>query len=72
MLKPIYWTGPLDKACQLTGKPFRGVMYDAKLPGYGWGNYCEAAFLKYGGQLGMGLGQKYQLQSDGKWLKVAG
>jgi len=68
----VYWSSPLPDACQLTGKPFNGVMYDANLPGLGWGNFCFEAFDERGGKLGTGLGQKYRLQDDGRWLKVAG
>lgn len=68
----VYWTGPLPEACQLGGGPFNGVMYDANLPGIGWGNWCYETFRAAGGKLGTGFGQKYRLQDDGRWLKVEG
>ena len=72
MTSQVFWLSPLEDKCQLYGIPFFGVMYDANLPGYGWGNYCEMAFWQRGGTLGTGRGQKYEKQSDGRWLKVAG
>lgn len=69
---PIYWIGPLSDSCQLYGIPFGSTMYDANLPGIGWGNFCERAFIENRGRLGTGFGQKYEKQIDGRWMKVAG
>ena len=66
-----YWLSPLDDACQITGEPLKGVMYDAKTP-LGWANIGQAAFDHFGCRLGLGLGQKYELQADGRWLKTGG
>lgn len=73
MPQKVYWTSPLPATgCQLTNRPFNEVMYDANLPGIGWGNWCQETFDEYRGRLGTGLGQKYVLQDDGRWLKVEG
>lgn len=72
MSKPVYWCGDPGAKCQLTGRPFNGVMYDSNLPGVGWGNWCEETHNERGGSLGLGRGQKYKLMGDGRWLKVAG
>jgi len=72
MISAIYWCGHLAPTCQLSNESYNGVMYDANLPGIGWGNWNEATFKAHGGRLGTGLGQKYEQQSDGRWLKVAG
>lgn len=73
MSKEVYWSSPLPATgCQLLNKPFGDVMYDARLADVGWGNWCEEAFTRYGGRLGLGLGQKYVKQADGRWLKVEG
>ena len=64
----VYWISPLPAGCQISDQPFGAVMYDANLPGLGWCNCCEDTFEKYRGRLGTGLGQKYELQADGrKW-----
>lgn len=72
MVQPTYWLSPVPDGCQLCGKPFDGIMFDANLPGLGWGNYCKATFDRLGGRLGVGLGQRYELGADGKWLCTGG
>lgn len=71
MSKPIYWCGQLANACQISQRPYNGVMYDASTR-YGWANICQETFDELGCKLGTGLGQKYVLQDDGRWLKVEG
>lgn len=69
---PTYWTGDVPKGCQMTGRKFDGVMYDARLPGGSWGLICQATFDDYNLSLGVGRGQKFELQPNGKWLCTAG
>jgi hypothetical protein len=68
-----YWSGPLD-SCDLCKKDFFGVMYDASVPAWGgrWGNICNNCYIKEGCSLGIGRGQKYEQQTDGRWLKTGG
>jgi hypothetical protein len=68
----IYWIGSNPTHCQVNGTPLGDVMYDANVPGIGWGNIGHDAFVSYGCSLGLGRGQKYERQPDGRWLKVAG
>lgn len=72
MATPVYWTSPLEDRCQISGRRLEGIMYDAKLPGGSWANICHQTFVNMGCQLGLGLGQKYERQLDGRWLKVEG
>jgi len=67
----VYWCGPLEPVCQISNKPYDGVMYDANTP-LGWANICQEVFDRYDCKLGTGFGQKYELQVDGRWLKVSG
>lgn len=67
----VYWAGPLDPECQISKIPFGNVMYDARTP-LGWANICQETFDAYECKLGTGYGQKYELQIDGRWKKVAG
>lgn len=69
-MTPTYWTGALEN-CQWSGEPFDGIMYDAHLPRIGWGNWNHRTFTIMGGRLGLGQGQRYEQQPDGRWLMVA-
>lgn len=69
--KPVTWIGKIDK-CQINGCNYNGVMFDACVGYRNWGNICQDCFDTYGCGLGIGKGQKYLLQPDGKWLLVAG
>lgn len=66
------WIGPIEDKCNLCGDPFKGTMYDARVPHAGWANICQRCFIGHGCSVGTGQGQKYRLQADGQWLKVAG
>lgn len=74
MSRPRYWSGDPGTTCQVSGKPFNGVMYDASLPTHGgrWANICQETFDEHGCRTGLGQGQKYELQEDGRWLRTAG
>ena len=66
-----YWIGEIT-SCDLCHGPFRGdVMYDANVGGP-WGNICQRCFDMNGCNLGIGRGQKYQKNSNGRWKKIAG
>jgi hypothetical protein len=74
---PTYWLGNPPECCQMTGQPFNGVMYDARMYNGHWALVCQDAYELYGsrgdkGQLliGIGYGQKYELQPDDRWLRV--
>jgi hypothetical protein len=50
-----------------------GVMYDGETDMGPWANMTEKSWKKFGtGKLGLGHGQKYVMQEDGRWLKVEG
>lgn len=75
-MEQVYWLSPLggfddfDVPYDLTPG---SVMYDAKTKMGPWANMTEQSFKQYGvGKLGTGFGQKYQLQENGRWLKIAG
>ena len=50
------------------------VLYDAKTIYGPWALVTETSWKRHrvGPRLGTGFGQKYQLQADGVWRKVAG
>lgn len=72
MNKPVYWAGPIPDCCQISGRAFGGVMYDAKIGSSAWACIDQVAFVNLRCNLGVGFGQKYELQTDGKWLQTAG
>jgi hypothetical protein len=72
----VYWLSPLggfdDFDSPYDLKP-GGIMYDARTKHGPWANMTEDSFQVHGaGRLGPGYGQKYQMQEDGRWLKIAG
>lgn len=70
-----YWTGPVPKVDDF-GSPITDEFIDGKTRSGPWATMSPESFAKYrmarDGSLGMGLGQRYKLQPDGKWLKVEG
>lgn len=76
--EPVYWLSPLGKEDDF-GQPYGtkpgAVMIDGKtMSRFGqWANMTPHSWEVYGcGWLGTGFGQKYELQADGRWLKVEG
>lgn len=75
-MEKLYWLSPLggfDDFDNPYSFEVGSVMYDAKTKLGPWANMTQESFDLHGfGKLGTGFGQKYQLDSDGKWYKVAG
>lgn len=67
-----YWLSPIGVCDDCGGEFTNGVMYDAKTQYGPWGNLCQACFSRIGVGLGIGYGQKYVKQADGKWLCTEG
>lgn len=73
MTKPRYYTGLPPSRCDLCDRRLLFLMYDALVPLYGtWGNICSHCFTLHSCKLGTGKGHKYELQEDGRWMKIAG
>lgn len=66
-----YWTGPVP-ALDDFGAPIRDVFVDGKTFAGPWAIMAPMSHALYGVGLGTGRGQKYEKQSDGRWLKIAG
>ena len=66
-----YWLSPVGEKDDF-GSPIDDIMYDAKSTMGPWGLMSPKSFRQYGVGLGTGLGQKYEKQADGKWLKTDG
>lgn len=68
------WMG--DSECSFCHQNFKELKLEFLIDGktvYGpWACMCEKCFAQHGVGSGQGSGQKYQLQSNGVYLKVAG
>lgn len=71
---PAYWYSPKPEKCDTCDTPIVSKFYDAKTEMGPWACMCPSCQnLGPGlGQLGLGKGQEYTKQPDGKWLKTAG
>lgn len=71
-----YWCGEVPKeddfGCPIEHKP-GSIFYDGRTRIGVWGFMTVSSWLLEGcGRTGMGCGQKYQMQKDGRWLKIEG
>jgi hypothetical protein len=70
--KPKYWSGDLGDHDDF-GSTYKNIMIDGQTKFGRWANMTETNWRIYGvGKLGIGFGQKYQKQADGRWLKIEG
>ena len=67
---PTYYNPP--KTCDMCNKLIGSEFVDGATDRGPWANMCMACFSRYGRGLGMGRGQHYQKQEDGKFHKIAG
>lgn len=73
MLQEKYWSSPVPTYDDF-GFEIEDEFVDGRVAGRSsWGLMSPQAWALHGcGQLGTGHGQRYKLQSDGRWLKVEG
>lgn len=68
----VYWRSPVGERDDFNAL-IEGTIIDGKTVMGPWALMSPASWRAYGvGRLGTGLGQKYEKQPDGKWLKVEG
>lgn len=69
-----YWMGSIPTKCDLCNEPITDRFYDVRLPLQGgmWANVDSACFVGSHAKLGIGRGQRYDKQPDGKFLCTAG
>lgn len=75
--EPVYWMGEVPKQCQLSGRAITTTFVDGRVPPLSsrvgsWACMHPVYFRQLGGKLGLGMGQRYERQPDGRWLKVEG
>lgn len=67
-----YWHGKIGEKDDFGGA-ISDVFIDGAVKGMGsWAIMNLANHAKFGRGLGTGMGQKYEKQPDGKWLKIEG
>lgn len=67
-----YWMSPVGDVDDV-GDKIEDVIIDGRTIHGPWALMTPRSWRKIGvGKLGTGYGQKYERQSDGKWLKVEG
>jgi hypothetical protein len=70
--KARYWKGIVPPKDDF-GDPITNIFIDGKTQKGPWALMSLQSFKRFGlGKLGVGYGQKYSKQSDGKWLKIEG
>jgi hypothetical protein len=67
-----FWLGKPPIACQLCGDDIATKFYDAKTARGSWASMDEKCFQREGVGLGLGKGQRYELNGDGHWEKTGG
>ena len=71
-MKQVYWLSPLGDIDDF-GDRYEDEMIDGKTNMGPWANMTAQSWATHGiGRLGQGYGQRYNKQSDGRWLKVEG
>jgi hypothetical protein len=73
MSDPVYWLSPVGERDDF-GRLYGGVMYDAATTAGSWACMSEISWIMHRRYttLGMGLGQRFEKQGDGRWLKTEG
>ncbi len=68
-----FWLSEPPKVCQLCDCAITKTFIDGRVAGQSsWANMCLNCHHSHGNGLGIGKGQKYELQADGRWLKTEG
>lgn len=66
-----YWLSPVN-ATDDFGAEIDDTIYDGATTMGPWALMAPKSFRRYGRGVGTGVGQRYNKQPDGKWLKVEG
>lgn len=72
--EPVYWSSPVGATDDFQS-PIDDEIIDARTVYGPWALMSPASFARYGGtngRLGLGLGQRFKKQPDGRFLKVEG
>jgi len=72
ILKPRYWAGSGPTNCDVCKRALRTVFTDGRIYSGHWAFTCDPCASTHGVTLGLGRGQRYEKQEDGRWMKVGG
>lgn len=72
MQRKKYWAGSPPSSCDLCKKAIINLFVDGRTDLGPWGFMCIPCHVLHGYGTGVGRGQKYEKQADGRWLKVGG
>ena len=76
MSEAKYWVGTPPAKCQICELPLTKRFHrfhDARVKAFNcWANICDGCHEVYGFGHGTGIGQQYEVQPDGRWLKTKG
>jgi hypothetical protein len=73
MARTRYWMGSLPTRCEMTSKPIIDRFVDGATKNGGpWGILHPDTFASYGYTPAPGVGQLYEKQPDGRWMKIEG
>lgn len=68
----VYWRSRVPTV-DYFHNPITTEFIDGRTPNGQWTLMAPASWLEHGcGTIGLGSGQRYQLQNDNRWLKVEG
>lgn len=67
-----YWKGTAPTRCATCDTPLVTVFADMRIVRGPWGCLCPTCVARFGMGYGVGLGQEYTRQPDGRWLKTKG
>jgi hypothetical protein len=71
--EPVYWVGNVPAKCEICQQPIGLTIVDARTkPQNRWGIIDLKCHRIYGFGVGVGNGQVYRKQEDGRWLKTEG
>ncbi|MEO6305077.1 MAG: hypothetical protein ABIP51_18105 [Bacteroidia bacterium] len=73
-MRKVYWTSKVGSTDDF-GDTVSDIIIDGKTTQGPWALMTPDSYKKHSyfkGRFGLGMGQKYQKQTDGKWLKIEG
>ena len=65
-----FWAGSAPIECDVCRRPILVVFIDGATKSGPWANMDPACHQRIGVGLGIGKGQRYEMQPDGRWLNT--